>query len=100
MKINTHRIPAVHLNKTKGQSIKETSNKESFSTDKIELSAKAKSQLVIHEEKNKVIANIEEKYSDKSLSHVKQKIAEKQYHVNVDELATSMMDFMKSIKGE
>lgn len=100
MKINNNRVPAVYLNKTKGQGVKETFNKESFSTDKIEISAKAKSQLVIHEEKNKVISNIEEKYSEKSLASLKQKIADKQYHVNLDELATSMLDFMKTTKGE
>jgi anti-sigma28 factor (negative regulator of flagellin synthesis) len=100
MKINTNRVTAAYLNKTKSQTTKETSVKESFSTDKIEISSKAKEQLLIHDEKSKIAANIEEKYSEKSLSHVKKKIADKQYHVNHDELAASMMDFMKAIKGE
>ncbi len=100
MKINTNRVTAAYLNKTKRNTTKESSIKESFSTDKIEISSKAKEQLLIHDEKNKIVANIEEKYSEKSLSQVKKKIAEKQYNVNHDELAASMLDFMKSIKGE
>lgn len=100
MKINTNRVTAAYLNKTNSKTTKETSIKESFSTDKIEISSKAKEQLLIHDEKNKVVSSIEEKYSEKSISQVKKKIAEKQYHVNHDELAASLLDFMKSIKGE
>ena len=45
MKINTNRVTAAYLNKTNSKTTKETSIKESFSTDKIEISSKAKEQI-------------------------------------------------------
>jgi len=99
MKINPNKITTPIVKSSKPLSVKDKSIKEGMS-DKLELSAKAKEALQLHEAKTKVSSNIEEQFSSKRVEEVKTQIQNKTYKIDHEKLTQALLDAFTSVKGK
>ncbi|MBS3986741.1 MAG: flagellar biosynthesis anti-sigma factor FlgM [Erysipelothrix sp.] len=99
MKINPNKITTPIVKSTKTQSFKDKSIKEGM-TDKLELSAKAKEALQLHDAKTKINSKIEEQFSSKRVEEVKAQIQNKTYKIDHEKLTQALLDAFTSVKGK
>lgn len=74
--------------------------KQSFSTDKVELSERAQEHLTLRQAKTEVLTRLDRQFSTTRLHELKMQVQNNDFTVDHDAIATAMLGTIDLVKGK